>query len=334
MSAILKIAHKKNIHVGKLTGGVALAVLCAYGIKRSYGLYQHAQAKEKQKVSLVAKSNSIDGYTATHSSQSSGTKDDFVGNVNKKRNVPAFDKIFLRQLVKILKIVIPGVWTKEFTLLVMHTSTLMTRTFLSVYVASLDSRIVQSIVRRDAKSFVFMMVKWLLVAIPATFVNSLIRYLESKTALAFRTRLVNHAYKLYFKDQTYYKVSNMDSRLANADQCLTEDITMFSQQIAHIYSHVTKPLLDIAVVTGTLTAVQIRKGAFSWEPPLIATVVIYATGKILRVLSPKFGKLVAEEANKKGYHRYAHSRVIANAEEIAFYGGHKVHICACFLHFL
>lgn len=58
--------------------------------------------------------------------------------------------------------------------------------------------------------------------------------------------------------------------------------------------------------------------------PLLAFVVISTTAEIMRVLSPKFGQLVSEEANRYGYLRHIHSRIITNAEEIAFYGGHKV----------
>lgn len=52
--------------------------------------------------------------------------------------------------------------------------------------------------------------------------------------------------------------------------------------------------------------------------------VIVLTGHIMRIVSPKFAQLVSEEANRYAYLKHIHSRIITNAEEIAFYGGHKV----------
>ena len=241
-----------------------------------------------------------------------------------KKRGPAINRVFLRRLLKLLKISIPSVISKEFLLLLVHTGSLVARTFLTIYVASLDGRIVKSIVEGNVTQFLALLVNWVLLALPATFINSLIRYIESKLALAIRTRLVNYAYSLYFQNQTYYRVSNLDTRLANPDHSLTEDVQAFSSAVTHIYSHVSKPLLDVVLMSAALIRMSHKRGFHSSHPRYFAFGVISATAFILRVVSPPFGKLVAEEARRNGYLRYVHSRIIANAEEIAFYGGHLV----------
>lgn len=46
---------------------------------------------------------------------------------------------------------------------------------------------------------------------------------------------------------TYYKMSNLDNRISNADQLLTNDIDKFCESVTDFYSNASKPILDIII---------------------------------------------------------------------------------------
>lgn len=87
---------------------------------------------------------------------------------------------FFKNLLRLLKIVIPGWKSKEFRLIISHTVFLVLRTMISLYVAELDGRLVSSLVRGRGKDFLMGLVWWMTVAIPATFTNSMVSRLRSE----------------------------------------------------------------------------------------------------------------------------------------------------------
>ena len=138
----------------------------------------------------------------------------------KKRKV-AVDMVFARNFLKLFRILFPRLLCRETFVLIAHTTFLVLRTTLSLWLSRLDGILSQSIVEVDFKGFTRGILLWFLTAIPATFINSMIRYCESMLALLFRARLTKHCYDMYMKNDAYYRIGNLDHRIENPDQvCL------------------------------------------------------------------------------------------------------------------
>jgi ATP-binding cassette subfamily D (ALD) protein 2 len=128
-------------------------------------------------------------------------------------------------------------------------------------------------------------------------------------------------FTLHIIVEIIFRVGNLDTRIPNPDHGLTEDISEFTTSVAHLYSHIAKPLLDLLLISVTLVRRGRSIGSNMFIGPALTLSVIGLTGQILKCLSPRFGQLVAVEADLKAKLRHKHSRIVTNSEEIAFYGG-------------
>ncbi|KAH9826328.1 ABC transporter transmembrane region 2 [Teratosphaeria destructans] len=230
---------------------------------------------------------------------------------------PGLNIAFLHQFGALVNIMVPRFRCKETGLLATHAFFLLLRTYLSLLVARLDGEIVRDLVGGKGKQFLLGLMKWLSVGAVSSYTNSMIKFLQSKISIAFRTRLTRYIHDIYLSPElAYYKLHNLDGGAGQgADHYITQDLTLFCDSAASLYSSLGKPLVDLVTFTFQLYR--------SLGPLALSGLWLnyFATATLLRKLSPPFGKMKAVEGRKEGDFRALHARLIANAEEVAFYAG-------------
>ncbi|CEM12692.1 unnamed protein product [Vitrella brassicaformis CCMP3155] len=225
------------------------------------------------------------------------------------------DALFVRRLLGLVKIVIPGIACREVRLLVLLCAFLVARTFMSIWIAALNGKIVKAIVQRNLRLFIRRIGTLAAYAVPASFINSYIDYLGKDVALCFRERMSEHFCSRYLDKMVFYRLSHLDVRLPNAEQRLTGDIERWSLALSSLVSNVLKPLLDIVLFTRKLSELVGIQG------PIAAMGWYVLSGLAIRAVSPPFGKYTAQEQRLEGEYRAVHADIVNNAEQIAFYRG-------------
>lgn len=283
--------------LSKLAGASAAAsVLCGVASIRSY-LKSRAE-KEGEAANEQFKKNSL-----TTSSSSS-------------RKV-AVDAVFVRRLWRLLKILVPGVLSREMGYIVLVALMMLVRTYCDLWMIQSTTFIERIIIGRDGTHFYAHLFWFFVSLIPIALVNNLLKYGLWAMALSFRTRMTKFLFSEYLKGFTYYKISNLDNRISNADQLLTQDVERFSDSMAELYSNISKPLLDIIIYARKLS------GAIGVQGPSSMLGYLAFSGVFLTWLRRPTGRYTILEQRLEGEFRFVNSRLITNSEEIAFYQGNK-----------
>ncbi|KAK2569552.1 ATP-binding cassette sub-family D member 3 [Acropora cervicornis] len=206
-----------------------------------------------------------------------------------KKEKAAVDALFFSKLMRILKIIIPGFWTPEAGYLTLVALSLIARTYCDVWMINNSTATERSIISGDHADFRKNLTEFVFALPFISVINQLMKLGLNELKLRFRARLTRHLYGQYLNSFTFYRMSNLDNRIANADQLLTQ------------------PLLDIAIYIQKLT------GAIGIQGPALMLGYMAISGLLLTRLRRPVGKMTAEEQHHEGEFRY----------EIAFYQGGK-----------
>ncbi|NXK23433.1 ABCD3 protein, partial [Arenaria interpres] len=232
-----------------------------------------------------------------------------------KKERAVVDRVFLARICRILKIMVPRTLCKETGYLLLIAVMLVVRTYCDIWMIQNGTVIESAIIgrsRKDFKKYLFNFIA----AMPAiSLVNNFLKYGLNELKLCFRVRLTRYLYEEYLKAYTYYKMGNLDNRIANPDQLLTQDVEKFCNSVVDLYSNLSKPFLDIVLYIFKLTS------AIGAQGPASMMAYLIISGFFLTRLRRPIGKMTVIEQKYEGEYRYVNSRLITNSEEIAFYNG-------------
>ncbi|CAN8027793.1 unnamed protein product [Ixodes persulcatus] len=242
-----------------------------------------------------------------------------------KREKAHVDREFFRQLKDLIKVVVPGILTPEFGYMLLVAGSLVGRTLCDIWLIRNGTIIERAIISRNFALFRSTLQAFVFTMPMLSLVNNVLKYGLSELRLRFRSRLHQALYKEYLNGITYYRMSNLDNRIANPDQLLTQandcsfqkDVEKFCSCLTDLYSNLSKPMLDIILYVRWLSL------AIGQEAPGAMLLYLLFAGIILTRMRRPVGRMTMQEQKLEGELRYVNSRLITNSEEIAFYQGNE-----------
>ena len=223
----------------------------------------------------------------------------------------------LQNFFTMLKIAMPNLVSLLSLEMLLMIFTLISRTLLSIKIASVNGQLVKAIMSRSLKDFVKKILVMFLIGFPASFLNSYIQYLEKSINYKIRENLTNYFQLKYISNLKFYQIVQLDNRIKNPDQKITQDIDKFAQSFAKLYTNMTKPLLDMILFTKSLS------DKVGFKTVSISFFWYGVSALLLKYISPPMGLLTAFQQNFEGDFRAQQSNIKTYSQEIAFLNGNE-----------
>ncbi|KAL5753520.1 hypothetical protein ACOSP7_021740 [Xanthoceras sorbifolium] len=219
------------------------------------------------------------------------------------------------RVAAMLKVLVPTVLDKQGAQLLAVAFLVVSRTWISDRIASLNGTTVKYVLEQDKTSFVRLIGISILQSAASAFIAPSLRHLTARLALGWRIRMTQHLLKNYLRRNAFYKVFHMSSKNIDADQRITHDLEKLTSDLSGLVTGMVKPTVDILWFTWRMKLLTGRRGV-----AILYLYMLLGLG-FLRTVTPEFGDLTGREQQLEGTFRFMHERLRTHAESVAFFGG-------------
>ncbi|KAJ7945398.1 ABC transporter D family member 1 [Quillaja saponaria] len=276
----------------------AKAVQLAFSTTKKDSAFSNSKA-QSYSIDMIAASPSVDTATSLHA-------------VPQLHSNP---RILPLRVAAMLKVLVPTVLDKQGAQLLAVAFLIISRTWVSDRIASLNGTTVKLVLEQDKASFIRLIGFSVLQSAASSFIAPSIKHLKARLALGWRICLTQHLLKNYLRNNAFYKVFHMASKSIDADQRITHDLEKLTSDLSRLVTGMVKPSVDILWFTWRMKILTGQRGV----------VILYAYMLLglgfLRTVTPDFGDLTSREQQLEGTFRFMHERLRTHAESVAFFGG-------------
>ncbi|PIA50702.1 hypothetical protein AQUCO_01200132v1 [Aquilegia coerulea] len=219
------------------------------------------------------------------------------------------------RVAAMFKVLVPKLFDKQGAQLLAVALLVVSRTWISDRIASLNGTTVKYVLEQDKRAFIRLTGVSVLQSAASSFVAPSLRYLTAKLALGWRVRLTQHLLKSYLIKNSFYQVFHMSGENIDADQRITHDVEKLTSDLSGLVTGMVKPSVDIIWFTWRMKLLTGRRGV-----AILYAYMLLGLG-FLRSVTPDFGDLASREQELEGIFRFMHERLRTHAESVAFFGG-------------
>ncbi|CAG8546815.1 9529_t:CDS:2 [Paraglomus brasilianum] len=236
-----------------------------------------------------------------------------------KKSHSSFDRIFIRRLLRIFRIILSPRNPEGNVLWLWLTfmAVCFIKEITVYYVGTIPSRFYGVFVGKDWDGFKVVLMMALLFVIAAGVGKSLVQFINGLFALTTRRILTRYIQTRYVNGKTLYRLLVWQPEIDNPDQRITQDTSNFSTKLASILSEVI--ITPVLIIYYTYKCFVIS----GYLGPMLIYLYFVVGTVCTRFLIPPIVELVFLKEQQEGYFRFLHVRIRNYVESIAFSWGEK-----------